>query len=794
MTPSSVRTCSVVLNIHREGKFLTKTLRSIDAAAARIRSEGVAVELVAVFDHADDVTRRAFAACKLESFDATQILEVANGSLGLSRNDGVRAATGEFIFLADADDLISTDYFSATLECDALSSVRTLFFPEFMLGFGDQYYVTRYANLDETGIEAFISVHPYISRVAARRELFAELAFSDFRLSQGYAYEDWHFNCEAVAAGYDMQVVPGIVLFYRQRAGSLLRSANAMSARQIGPSALFRPSCYIERCDAWHGRTRASDKPPIDDRLRALREALMHPRMQDEIKLAHKIEPQISISRFEDVPLSFNDACNTETGRAYYEAAQILGDTVYTDVFFLPFLSKGGGEKFVIQVIEVICRLDPEAEVLIICGEPYAGPSAESSLPLNVTVLNLPLIDPRLGIDERCLIAWKAIERSEANLRVHFTCSLFSTTMLTRYSKLLKAFRCYFYRFNNVEKMQHGRLNVIFTPLNLIREHIALFESVICDSAVMRGRDIEVVPEHAHKWHVLRAHVTASPAHPAQAFAASSAPDPGRRPLKVLWASRFDEQKRPELLALIAERILADSLPIQIDAYGFSVFSEHHSDNTSHAPALRYRGPFKRFADLPLGHYDTFLYTSWNDGVPNVLLEAGAARLPIIAPDVGGISEVVRDNETGVLLASLEDDQAMADAYVRVLRRFLADPACHRRMGDHQADFLSVTFGLRQHEETVQRLLGLTPRNRSIEKIAAYRQQRAIALRQHAVLEKSWLTRTLPPLPVHQPAAQSRAHAMAQRYITFAEGDSAAARVLAVTKKLLKRIRRVLRR
>ncbi len=42
------------------------------------------------------------------------------------------------------------------------------------------------------------------------------------------------------------------------------------------------------------------------------------------------------------------------------------------------------------------------------------------------------------------------------------------------------------------------------------------------------------------------------------------------------------------------------------------------------------------------------------DGVPNVILEAMASRLPVIATDAGSIPEVVRDNATGLLVPQRE--------------------------------------------------------------------------------------------------------------------------------------------
>lgn len=49
---------------------------------------------------------------------------------------------------------------------------------------------------------------------------------------------------------------------------------------------------------------------------------------------------------------------------------------------------------------------------------------------------------------------------------------------------------------------------------------------------------------------------------------------------------------------------------------------------------------------------DVFVLSSAREGLPIVLLEAMAARLPVVSTDVSGISEVVEDGETGFLVPS----------------------------------------------------------------------------------------------------------------------------------------------
>ena len=55
-----------------------------------------------------------------------------------------------------------------------------------------------------------------------------------------------------------------------------------------------------------------------------------------------------------------------------------------------------------------------------------------------------------------------------------------------------------------------------------------------------------------------------------------------------------------------------------------------------------------------------FLYTSNRDGMPNVILEAAAEGLPIVASEIGGVPEFVIDKKTGLLVKNIEDPEEYA--------------------------------------------------------------------------------------------------------------------------------------
>jgi glycosyltransferase involved in cell wall biosynthesis len=71
---------------------------------------------------------------------------------------------------------------------------------------------------------------------------------------------------------------------------------------------------------------------------------------------------------------------------------------------------------------------------------------------------------------------------------------------------------------------------------------------------------------------------------------------------------------------------------------------------------------------------DILLHPSSIDAFPTALIEAMAARVPVVATAVGGIPEIVVPGETGILIDAPPDAQRTADA----LQLLLTDPALRR--------------------------------------------------------------------------------------------------------------------
>lgn len=93
------------------------------------------------------------------------------------------------------------------------------------------------------------------------------------------------------------------------------------------------------------------------------------------------------------------------------------------------------------------------------------------------------------------------------------------------------------------------------------------------------------------------------------------------------------------------------------------------------------------------------------DGMPNVLIEAMATGLPVVSTRVSGIPELVRDQETG-LLVEPDNPKELADA----MEKLLKDPEVSNRLGRAGRELVLADFDI---HGSARRLMELFPINES---------------------------------------------------------------------------------
>jgi glycosyltransferase involved in cell wall biosynthesis len=94
---------------------------------------------------------------------------------------------------------------------------------------------------------------------------------------------------------------------------------------------------------------------------------------------------------------------------------------------------------------------------------------------------------------------------------------------------------------------------------------------------------------------------------------------------------------------------------------------------------------------------DLLVLPSREEGLSNVLLEAMAAALPVVASDAGGSPELVADGRSGLLFPN-GDVEALGDA----LTRLLTEPVLRAQMGSAARTRIEREFAI---DTLVQRSL-----------------------------------------------------------------------------------------
>jgi glycosyltransferase involved in cell wall biosynthesis len=116
------------------------------------------------------------------------------------------------------------------------------------------------------------------------------------------------------------------------------------------------------------------------------------------------------------------------------------------------------------------------------------------------------------------------------------------------------------------------------------------------------------------------------------------------------------------------------------------------------ADRIQFLGQCRNVPEI-LASTDLFVLPSRTEALPNAVIEAMAAGLPVVASDVGGIPELIAHGTSGWLVPPGHSD-ALADAIVALLD----DSALARKLGAAAADRVSREFGFGRLVDRMERL------------------------------------------------------------------------------------------
>lgn len=127
--------------------------------------------------------------------------------------------------------------------------------------------------------------------------------------------------------------------------------------------------------------------------------------------------------------------------------------------------------------------------------------------------------------------------------------------------------------------------------------------------------------------------------------------------LKILWVGRFTDIKDP-FYAIEVARLLSNhsEINIELTMVGEGELFQNAKQFAKDLP-VKFTGwlinPFTK-----VGNFDLLLLSSKNEGLPLVMLEAANYQRATISRDVGGVSEFIKNNQTGYLTTGAPNQMA----------------------------------------------------------------------------------------------------------------------------------------
>lgn len=188
---------------------------------------------------------------------------------------------------------------------------------------------------------------------------------------------------------------------------------------------------------------------------------------------------------------------------------------------------------------------------------------------------------------------------------------------------------------------------------------------------------------------------------------------PGER--IVVGAGRLSREKGVPVLIAAAQRVVARDPGARFVVFGEGamrpalarMIAEAGLDDYFALPG--FRGDLDRI--MPAA--DLFVLPSFTEGLPNVVLEASAASVPVVATAVGGTPEVVDDGQSGLLVPPGDPERLAA-----AIDALLSDGERRRRMGAAGRRFVAEHFTFEAQAAAYVRLFHVLSAGRAARRAA----------------------------------------------------------------------------
>lgn len=674
---------SVLIFCHDEGFRIHKTLLNIFEQLASVNAN---IEVILSVDSPTKETEDYLNTNKtLLNKHGVLIERSSAGDESTARNIALGKASGRYVFLIRGGNLISRTYIE-----DALGAFRTrktsAVHCETVVKFYDKAFcsstIYKAPPLPDGKLGAVLSLveSPVASSLIFEKSLLKDFSFAS--KDMGYSKLDWQLACALLDADAAIYQLQNTCLYTREAKpmvaennsdvllSSPLHAPSTMNAFTLpdelapvlrrlglikskglkGKVAHFLDSYptlnHAVRSSIHQMRNVKNVKKLPSFSFRKARQGTSDWLVEDAHHI-HTIEPKVYLysghEQHTNRIVGYDSELSYAAGVAYKTACQYLHHDAYDYILIVPWLITGGADMFFINYANSVARARKDKHVLIIATHEASKSLSKEILGIADTVDFLPLPELIRSSDTYKSTCQTVLSTLIENLRpsvLHIANSLMGYVYVERHALYLRAHQIKVIAtgYNEVVNAHGQRLGYVHEFIPNCYPQLSLIttdnQSMIDMWATEYGFNRDTMVLH-HQ-----------PFKPAPYY--KQAGDYKDDVVRVLWASHVRKEKRPETAVGVA-RLLAHDKRFHIDCYG-AVDKGHYPINPFIAgklSGLRYKGGYKNFfQDINLREYDLFLYTSMFDGTPNILIEAGLAKLSIVSSAIGGIPELLGNDAT----------------------------------------------------------------------------------------------------------------------------------------------------